>query len=189
MTRIACLSLLALTPVLAFGDEETEVADPALQSASVEQLCISREDPAALAELERREIFSSRELNAIEKQQVRTGMSKEALLCSMGPPRLIIAARSEYEAFPSIVDAYVYDSGTERPLAAFVEHFEGQGTVVLVLEKDDPQDLARLVVSTTFRCYQPPRNGTICHEVRSADERPDPGLTLGGRGGVSIGGD
>jgi len=168
MTRIAYLSLLALTPALAFGDEETDGADTALQSWSVDQLCSSREDPAARDELERRETFSSRELNAIEKGEVRTGMSKEALLCSMGPPRLIFAAESEYEAFPSIVDAYVYDAGTEKPLAAFVEHFEGRGTVVLVLENDDPQVLARSVVSTTFRCFPPPRNGRICNVETAA---------------------
>jgi hypothetical protein len=76
--------------------------DSSIQGWTIEQLCEARDTPEAWTE--RRDLFSSRELQSIDRQRVRSRISEEALFCFMGEPDEIVdlAALPDTET----VDAY-----------------------------------------------------------------------------------
>jgi hypothetical protein len=141
MTRIGFLVLLAVIPALAHSQAETGSAGAALQGWSVEQLCDSREREDVRDELERRDLFSSRELRAIRDGEVKRGISLGTLICGKGPPASVVEAVARTIDGP--VAAYIYPPGEAEGLVAYVVENGAESAVVHVIESDDPQAIVR----------------------------------------------
>jgi hypothetical protein len=97
---------------------------------SLQELCEARDDPAALAEIERRDIFSRRELRVIANAQLRPNISVEALLCFAGLPDRVMQVAMPAAQDP--VDAYLYvvDVDVEQTLVVHVRHRKDESKVV-----------------------------------------------------------
>jgi hypothetical protein len=88
-------------------------------------------------ELERRDLFSSRELRAIGDAEVKRGISLGALICGRGQPASIVEAVAWTRDGP--VAAYLYPPGVAEGLVAYVVERGAESAVVHVVESDDPQ--------------------------------------------------
>lgn len=64
------------------SSDETAV----LETWTLDQLCEQRERPAVWEELERRDVFDSREMRAIRKERLRTSIGPDAVTCFLGEP-------------------------------------------------------------------------------------------------------
>jgi hypothetical protein len=83
-----------------------------LHDLTVQQLCEQRADPEAWDELERRRVFSQRDLRSIEHERIRPRITEEALLCFMGEPVRVVAAGFNHVAEP-LDDYYFLRDGAE----------------------------------------------------------------------------
>ena len=132
--------LVALIPAVAFAhaaaDENSEIRQAELETWSDEQLCRARDVPEALDELERREIFDGRELRAIRRDEVRVGISEDALLCMKGSPEIVYTAITTVEG--ETVDAFVYPPGTLDSLIVYIRRAGDVSTVAALTESEEP---------------------------------------------------
>lgn len=135
--------LVALIPGLALAQSgesrDAEAVD--LQSWSLDELCGAREREDVRDELDRRNLFSRRDLRVIRDGEVRNDISLRTLSCVRGQPDSIVdaAARSPYGP----VAAYIYLPGAAQGLIAYVFERSAEPTVVHVLETNDPQEIVR----------------------------------------------
>jgi hypothetical protein len=104
-------------------------AETRIESLTTGQLCDMRGSEEALAELERRELFSKRELRAIKKQIARRGISVEALVCAMGLPDRITHGSPRA---PERLDRYYYLREDELDLEVIVRHEEDRSILLFV---------------------------------------------------------
>jgi len=143
--------LLILIPVcaLAQSGERADSEAAALQSWSVDELCGARENSEAWDELERREVFKSRELRSIRQEKISEGMSEAALLCIKGYPESVIPV----DGWSSSVtfDVYIYPAAAGEALAVFVGH-DKEGTSVVHVAAGDPELVSQAVASTALSC-------------------------------------
>jgi hypothetical protein len=133
------LAIVAVVPGIAFAQAEP-AADPNLRSLSIEQLCDMRESRAARAELERRDVFSQRELRAIVKERVRPGIGPKAVSCFMGEPVDVFTAPSVNLATAfggRVFEAYVYAIDAMQTLVVYVEHDGNEPTVIDQVRMDE----------------------------------------------------
>ncbi len=132
--------LRLLMPIAAFGIAFSmpgaAIAADELGSWTVEQLCDARDDPEALDELERREVFDGRELRAIRRDEMRKDIGEDALRCMKGAPETILPAITTVEAAP--VDAFVYPPGTVGSLIVYVRREGDASTVIAFTESAVP---------------------------------------------------
>ncbi len=135
--------LVALIPAVAFAnavaDENPEIPQAELETWSDEQLCRARDIPEALDELERREVFDRRDLRAIRRDEVRKGISEDALRCLKGAPETIRPAVG-MTADGDPMDAFVYPIGTSGSLVVFVKR-QGDASTVTTLAENSEQYL------------------------------------------------
>jgi hypothetical protein len=135
---------IALTPLAAFAavtpDANAQSGQEELQGWSIEQLCAARPRPEVWAEIERRDIFSGRELRAIEKEQVREGMSEQSVQCFKGWPDSIISGISAVSGDP--VDAWTYPADEDGALVVYFRRTAEESTVLTALETDDARAMA-----------------------------------------------
>jgi hypothetical protein len=133
--------LAVLIPILALAQsgENSDGQTASLSALSVEELCSARENADSLAELERREIFSARELRAIQDGEVREGMSLETLICARGPPDIIVdgVVRRSF----GTADVYVSDDTAGFDLYVFLGSPES--TALYVVDHEDPAAIVR----------------------------------------------
>lgn len=148
MSRVIALGTLAAIAAVAPIADAQSGADE-LQGLSIEQLCAARSSPDAWAEIGRRDIFSGRELRAIEKGQVREGISEQAVLCFKGWPDSIVAEISAVSGDP--VDAWTYPAGEDGALVVYFRRTQTESTVLTVLETDDARAMAP-VASMRLMC-------------------------------------
>jgi hypothetical protein len=136
--------LVALIPAFtlanAFAAENPETERAALGIWSVEQLCDARDNPEALREIERRDIFDSRELRAIRRERVRNGISEDALRCMMGSPQTILRSFTTVE--DGSVDAFVFPPGTIGSLIVYLMREGDESVVVASTESIAPYVIA-----------------------------------------------
>jgi hypothetical protein len=128
--RTLAFSILvaALNPVTrAVADEEG-----AFQTLTVPQLCEQRDIPEAWAELERRSVFSQRDLRSIERGRIRSRLTEAALFCFMGEPESVLPAGFNIEGEP--IDAYIYPGDGTLDIVVRVRHGLNESTVIDVQE-------------------------------------------------------
>ncbi len=132
--------LVALIPAVAFAnavaDENPEIPQAELETWSDEQLCRARDIPEALDELERREVFDRRDLRAIRRDEVRKGISEDALRCLKGSPEFVHSAIATFEG--ETVDAFVYPPGTLDSLIVYLRRVGDVSTVAAFTESAEP---------------------------------------------------
>jgi hypothetical protein len=179
--------LVALIPLFALAQSgESPTAQAAdLQSRSLDELCRAREREEALDELERREIFNSRELRAIRDGEVRTGMSLRALICARGQPASIVpevgiafpdARTAPRSSGPVPVAAYIYlPDGADSGTVAYVVESAAESKVVHEVESRDPEATAS---NPSFRLQC---STTLCQFIDTRDDfNVDSGRASGG---------
>lgn len=110
--------------------QDAAVGDSGVHALSIEQLCAQRNSPENWAEIERRGVFTDRDLRAIRKENIRNGINVAAVSCLLGPPEEIQYAGSEpTTSYPSVFEIYFYPNG-DRTTVVAVEHVADHSTVV-----------------------------------------------------------
>ena len=141
-----------LVPLCALSQvQKVSNADPG--SMLIGELCEQRSEPEALAELERRDVFSRRELRSIRQDRIRPGITEEALFCFMGRPRNILPLA--YASSREVIEAYTYPAGDERFLIVQIRHGEDESTVQRFYESDEES----LDITFWYRSNMPCRGG------------------------------
>ena len=137
--RNSVLILLLSAPGLAFAQANDEKITE-LQSLSWDQLCEQRESPEAMEELERRDLFTRRELRAISEDALRPGLRQEAVFCMLGEPEdviPIVLPQNGARQRRDLMDAYTYPLEGPDTLIVHVRHRDDESTVVRFYEIED----------------------------------------------------
>lgn len=157
--------LVALIPALASASaraaDNPDAQQAGLETWSIEQLCDARTRRDVLDELGRREVFDRRELRAIRRETLRTGISDRALLCLKSWPEAIRPEAGNVDGVP--VDAYIYPSGEQASLVVFVTREGEASTVAGFTETADPGNAGLWVSgSGSARGATCSGRGTVC---------------------------
>lgn len=107
-------------------------AEAEIENLAVTQLCEMQGDPDAVAELERRDLFSKRELRAIRREKARSRISLEALECAIGMPERTALNRAVPGSEQS--ETYFYALPDAPDLMVSVSIEDGQLIVMDVVE-------------------------------------------------------
>ena len=126
MNRKSLVLCAALSTAALAQDQPLVEAE--IQSWSDQQLCESRNRIEVWAELERRGTFSRRELRAIKSEDLRTGISEDAVLCFMGAPESVVSPIGERGGDP--IDAYIYPLDEEVMIVVHIRHHDGESTLI-----------------------------------------------------------
>jgi hypothetical protein len=126
--------ILALFPLLAIS-QGNEEAGAELAALSWDQLCEQRGNPAAWQELERRELFTRRELRAIEDERLRAGLRQEAIICFLGEPEDVVPLNTNPGR--DYAEAFTYPLEGPETLIVQIRHREDESTVVRFYEIED----------------------------------------------------
>jgi hypothetical protein len=112
MFRTIAVVVFSLMPFVAWGQ-----ADADYRNWTVEQLCDSRADRAAWAELKRRDVFDRHELRAINKAEVQEDIGLAALKCILGEPLSIVRLAMSVDGQ---LDAYTFSAEENEALVVHV---------------------------------------------------------------------
>lgn len=177
--------LVALAPAIASANagaaEDSGIQQAALETWTLEQLCDARDNPEALDELERREIFGVRELRAIRRDEVREGISVDTLRCLKGEPRTILPAFMTFEG--NAVDAFVYPPGTGGSLIVFIRRRDDVSTVAAFSESAEGYTF-RVPSAWTEFCWGASSNAESMASAEACG--PDMTLTIQRRFGIDV---
>jgi hypothetical protein len=146
MKRIGIVTALFL-PMAVMAQSGPE-DNPGMQSLSVDQLCEERSSDDSWAEIEDRDVFSRRELRAIKKERMRSGISPDAVSCFMGQPLgtvyLLASGQQQDEESPPEFAMFVYPTDEADSLVVFVRSDTDYPTVLTWRWTEDWQSYAEM---------------------------------------------
>jgi hypothetical protein len=122
---VAAATLTNAEPLAA---QDGSSSDTDAATLTIPQLCAMRSDPEAMAELERRDRFSRRELRAIEKDEIRKGIRPEALVCFMGRPDRV--EREVAKSSGGVIDMYSYFRRGSETLFVYIGRRDDEEAVL-----------------------------------------------------------
>jgi hypothetical protein len=144
------ISLLLLLPVTAFA-QANQGATADLQSMATEELCKLKDSAEALDELDRRELFSNREIRSIKMDKIRRYISEAALICMRGEPDEVVALNLRTRARDFIDSAFVYAPSEKERLVIFLRYDRLARVVDGSFTLDDRVSLANLELAIIQR--------------------------------------
>lgn len=142
MRKFYYLTIALLASAAPASAQTGSSSEMEIENLTVAQLCEMQGDSEAVAELERRELFSRRELRAIRKNKARRNISLKAFECAIGMSERDVLYRSVPGA--EQIEVYRYSSPDMPDLTVSVGVYGDQAIVMEVLPQGSLLDILAL---------------------------------------------